>query len=216
MKKLCKLLSSAGVLALLLVSNHRAVADLVYDNSSTDLLTRFNPGVNEVGDEIALGGSGRTVTNFIFQYYGLNFSGNEQARVRFYLNDGASSSSGPRVPSTVLYDSGLFAIGPTSRATLIFSDLSVTVPDSFTWSVQFGGIEAGESAGVDLYSPPTVGQNYNDYWDNTGSGWQLRNFSGVPINFGARIEAVPEPSTTLLGLSGGLVGLIWARRLRRK
>jgi hypothetical protein len=188
--------------------------EIVYDNSTGDLTTRFNPGLYEVGDEILLGGTARLVTTFIFQYYGENFSGNEEARVRFYKNDGPNSPSGPAEPGTLLFDSGLFSIIPTNRATLHFTGLSVLVPDSFTWTVQFSGIAAGESAGVDVYSPPTVGFNYDDYWDNTGSGWQLRT-NGVPLNFAARIEAVPEPSSVALIAVCGLATVVWTLRRGR-
>jgi len=192
-----------GALLLFLAAGvcQQSRADLVYDNSSTDLAVRFNPGTNEVGDEIVLTttNSSRYVTNFIFEYYGTGFSGNEQARLRFYRNDGTNSPSGPPVPNTVIYDSGFFPIGPTPRATLIFtrenSQLNVFVPDSFTWSVQFAGIDPEESVGmgVDLYSPPTVGSSYDDYWDCDASGWHLRNHPVYPMNFAARVQASPLP-----------------------
>ena len=73
-------------------------ATTIYDNSQTDLFTRFNPGTIEVGDEILLGSTERYLTDFSFEYYGTNtaspgnitFAGPVQARVRFYLNDGAA------------------------------------------------------------------------------------------------------------------------------
>jgi hypothetical protein len=176
-------------------------ADLVYDNSSNDLSVRFNTGTNEVGDEIVLTAtnSSRYVTNFIFEYYGTGFSGNEQACLRFYRNDGTNSPSGWPVPKTVIYDSGFFPIGPTPRSTLEFtrenSQLNVFVPDSFTWTVQFTGIDPGETIamGVDLYSPPTVGHSYDDYWDHDSDGWLLKTNANYPINFAARVQAASRP-----------------------
>ena len=192
-----------GLVLLLFVSGlcQQSRADLVYDNSSADLSVRFSPGTNEVGDEITLTAtnSSRCVTNFIFEYYGTGFSGNEQARLRFYLNDGTNSPSGFPVPNTVIYDSGFFPISATPRATLEFtrenSQLNVLVPDSFTWSVQFAGIDPGESIGmgVDLYSPPTVGWSYDDYWDYSADGWQLRTNATYPMNFAARVQASSRP-----------------------
>jgi hypothetical protein len=199
--KTAKKLQRLGLLLVLSLLCSQSRADLVYDNSSNDLNTRFNAGTNEVGDEIVLTttNSSRYVTNFIFEYYGVNFSGNEQARLRFYRNDGTNSTSGQPVPNTVIYDSGYFPVGPTDRSTLNFtrenSRMNVLVPDSFTWSVQFAGIESGEESGVgaDIYSPPTVGQNYSDYWDFSASGWQLRTNNAVPVSFGARVHASPRP-----------------------
>src|SRR6185369_17425450 len=83
-----------------------AFAEIVYDNSSNDKNTRFN-GTNEYGDEIVLGGTGRILSEFIFQYYGTNFSGNDQAELRFYRNDGPLSPSGLAQPGSLLFDSGL-------------------------------------------------------------------------------------------------------------
>lgn len=204
-------------------------ASLVYDNSTGDLNTRLNPGTREIGDEIVLGGPAeRTIADFTFQYWGANFFGSdEEARVRFYRNDGPNSPAGPAEPGTVFYDSDWFAIGATTRATLVFTDfvtgavvpLSGLLPNSFTWTVGFRGVNAvdGESAGVDLYNPPTVGGNYLEYWENTGpGGWEYRGEpNGLPANFGARINVVPEPSMIALGLIGGLAALGMRNRFKR-
>jgi len=89
-----------------------------------------------------------------------------------------------------------------------------------TWSIQFQGMGDGDAVGVDLYCPPLVGQNYDDYWaNNILDGWTLLNNSEAPngqMDFGAYMEAVPEPSTTALSLIGGLGILAVTRRLRRK
>lgn len=200
-------------------------ADVVYNNSTNDLGIRFNIGTAEVGDEIVLAGTYRLITNFVFQYWGENFSGNETARVRFYANDGTNAPAGTNifVPNTLLYDSGTFSVGATPRSTLIFDQSTlnggVLVPDSFTWSVQFFGVESGESAGVDLYSPPTVGGNYLEFWENAGSfDWQYRsiifNGTNVPANFGAFIEAtVPEPSALSIAMLAFAFGLsLWTTK----
>jgi len=205
----------------------RVDADIVYNNSTNDLFIRFNPGLAEVGDEVVLAGDQRFVTNFVFQYWAIGLGGGETAQLRFYANDGTNApGGGPLVPQSLLFDSGTFSIGNTPRSTLVFDQTELGgglwLPDSFTWSVQFFGTDgAGESAGVDLYSPPTVGGNYDDYWDNIGSfDWRLTTITvsstNAPANFGALIEAVPEPSAVLLGLFGGLaiLGLKY-RKARR-
>lgn len=203
-----------------------AQADTVYNNSTADSNIRFNPGLAEVGDEITLAGTARDITDFTFQYWGQTFSGNEQARLRFYLNNGVASPAGPLTPSTVFYDSGWFNIGATTRSTLVFTDfttdattpLTTTLPNSFTWSVQFQGIDLGEgeSAGLDLYNPPTVGGNFNEYWENTGpGGWEYRGTNGVPVNFAAQLNAVPEPSMLALGALGGVGALFLRRRFKK-
>jgi hypothetical protein len=223
--------SSWTILAAVAISVGGGVgAEIVYNNSTNDLYTRFNPGQAEVGDEIILSGSSRTITTFVLQYWAVGLGGGETARVRFYANNGTNAPADPGilVPNSLLFDSGNFSIADTARSTLVFTDfitgaatpLTTDLPDSFTWSVQFYGTDgAGESAGVDLYSPPTVGGNHIDYWDNAGSfDWRLRfitvDGTNPPASFGALVEAIPEPATLWLGLFGGLaiLGLKYRRR----
>ena len=76
---------------------------------------------------------------------------------------------------------------------------------------------AGDSVGVDLYSPPVVGSevgDFGDYWQYNG-GWTLLTNSIGPMDFGAVMQT-PEPSSLTLSILGGLGILIAARRFRRK
>ncbi|MEY2465953.1 MAG: hypothetical protein QOD03_474 [Verrucomicrobiota bacterium] len=202
MNKLSYLKNGAFIAALCLACQ-AARADVVYDNSTADLSTRFNPGTIEVGDQITLGGIDRYVTNFTFEYWATNISVSLDARIRFYANDGGLGS-----PGTVLFDTDFFNIGglgDTNRATLVF-DLTGTpilVPDTFTWSIQFTNIVSGGGAGVDIFSPPTVGGNSSPYWEFDGVNWLSKTNETVSMDFAARVSAVPEPSTmALLGLGG--------------
>jgi len=209
-------------------------ADSIYNNSANDLLTRFNPGALEVGDEIILAGSARYLTNFSFEFWGTNtanpsaFSGSVTATVRFYLNDG-TLFNGYAAPGTLLYTSGPFSITPTARSTAIFTagaDFPVnglflgpgpggTLLTNVTWSVQFAGMGPTDSAGVDIFSPPVVGGEHTDYWENSGVAWSLKTNS-VPVDFAAVLQAAPEPSPFALSILGGLGMLLWRRRLSRK
>jgi len=200
----------------------------IYDNSGNDLVTRLNPGLKEIGDEVVFAGTDRFLKQFDFEYYGLNsannflFSGNVQARVRFYLNDGPTFN-GYATPGTSFFDSGwIGGFGPTSRNTLVFASVLGDFPsgglylpaNSITWSVQFQGLGATDEVGVDIYNPLVVGQNYNDYWEKNGANWSLLT-GGVPMNFAARFVAtVPEPTTlTLLAVVG--FGLLASRSSRK-
>lgn len=198
---------------------HPTHATVVYQNTTGDLNLFLGAGLFEVGDEIILGPGGSSVTNFTFQYSLTALSGNEQARVRFYKNDGALFN-GFATPGSVVFDSGNFNIAAfgTGAHTLRFDTdfgSGLLVPNDFTWSVQFAGIETNESAGPALFNPVTVGGNYNDYWDKGTNGWELKQWQGNPMNFAARFEAVPEPSTLALGLIGGAAALILSRRNKR-
>lgn len=223
--------------ALWLAASLPVSADVIYDNSVNNLNQRFSPGYLEVGDEITLAGTMRYLTNFSFEYWGtntlspgnLNFSGNVQVRVRFYLQDG-TPYNGYATPGTLFFDSTFLPIVPTPRSTLnfnagagldfpvggLFMPLGVGV-SNMTWSVQFIGMNPSDSVGVDLYSPPTVGGNYSDYWQNTGvGGWSLMTNSAGAIDFAAEMQAAPEPSSLLLGLLGGMGMLLGVGRLRRR
>jgi hypothetical protein len=236
MKK-CYNLSSCLILGLLWMNvGQQLRAAVIYDNSENDLNYRFNPGTNEVGDEILLGSTERYLTNFSFEFWGSNTlspttfaSSLVEARIRFYTNSGPlfAGYASPGPGTNNFYDSGWFQVPyPTNRATFVFSagldfdsgGLFMPVISNMTWSVQFQGMGASDSVGVDLYSPPTVGTNYSDYWELDAGTWMLKtNLDGVPMDFAAQMEATtPEPSVVALGVCGGLALLVASRRLRRK
>jgi hypothetical protein len=66
-----------------------------------------------------------------------------------------------------------------------------------------------DTVGLDIYGPPTVGSSLNDYWQFSGGTWNLMT-NTLPMNFAALFQAgaVPEPSTVLLGIVGGLSLLV--------
>lgn len=209
--------------------NQFSFAATIFDNSANDSLSRFNPGAAVIGDQINFTGTERYLTRFDFEYWGANsanafvFAGSVQARVIFYLNDGPEFN-GYATPGTSFFDSDWFSIKPTDRSTLVFSagsDFSPSglfIPESqITWTVQFTGMSATDSVGVDLYSPPAVGFDAPEFWQNSGGGWQLLT-NAVPMNFGARFfasqEPVPEPSVPIL-FSGALI-FFAARRFRSR
>jgi hypothetical protein len=176
----------------------------------------------------------------------LGYQGAIQGRVRFYYNNGAPDpTSRYATPGTMFYDSGWFylnAVGagtPTARSTLAFGmtdfqsgDKSglfkpgegLPVENPFvTWTVEFQGLGNGDELGVDLYYPPTVGLDYNDYWvKGTGSAaqWLLYTNSDVPaVDFAAVFQGttiVPEPTVLALSAVGALALFATNRRLRRK
>lgn len=218
-----KTLATIAAISLAAGAAHAATS-IVYSNATAFSGFVLNPGANEVADEIILGAGDRFGYLFRFEYYGTNFSGNETVQLRFYQNDGAFIGNNTYLPNTVFYDSGTNSLteptDPSGRATLQY-DLTYTpiaLPERFTFSVSFGGIEANEIAALAIYNPFTVGQSENDYWFNTGSAWELRGTNGVAINFGASMVAtsVPEPSTYALAILGGLCGLALVNRRKRK
>lgn len=212
-----------------------ALAELVYDNSSNDRFTREirnSSNIREFGDEINLGGTYRNLSQFRFQYYGTNvnggssFAGNVQVTLRLRANDGTLYSGYAR-PGTELYRSQPFSVGVTYRDTLIYDltdlygggaalALSGPVPNTFTWTVEFSGLAAGDEVGLDVFDPPTVGSSYNDFWFNDSvNGWILLTNASVNMNFAAQVHAVPEPGTLWLLALGGLACFPLIRRFRK-
>ena len=207
----------------------------IYNNSTNDLAIRFNPGASQVGNEVVLAGTERYLTQFSFEYWGLSsnpnsFAGQITAEVRFYLNNGPLFNGYATPGTTPFYDSTFAVPAPTARGTFVFSGadfgpsgalfLPTTSSVDLTWTVQFSGMGLGDSVGLDLYGPPTVGTTFGDYWQNNGGGWLLLTNSLVPPNsaFGADMIAVatPEPSMLALSVLGGLGLLVAARRFGRK
>lgn len=209
---------------------------VVYDNSVNDLLTRFDPGTNEVGNEIILADAARYLTEFSFEFWSTNESGastlagtNVTVRLRFYANDG-TNFNGYATPDTLLYDSGEFWLGPgtTPRSVLVYNELDFGVyavyplvtalPTNFTWTVQFSGLGETDRVGVDLFSPAVNGQSYGDYWWRTnGGGWELRAGETLEMDFAAVAKASTNPVvisvvstvTNALGSNSFMVTRTW-------
>jgi hypothetical protein len=235
MKKVCGRIVCAAFGVVWLGLAAPLSADTLFDNTANDLHARFNPGTYEVGDQITLAGIGN-LTYFSFEWWGTNtlqpdnssFAGAIQADVRFYYNTGTPFNGYASPGETPFYDSGWFLFSevgatPTARSTFEFfagidfdsGGLPITSPD-ITWTIQFTGMGATDSVGVDLYSPPVVGAevgDFGDYWQYNG-GWSLLT-NTVAMDFGALMQT-PEPSSMTLSLVGGLGILIATRWFRRK
>jgi hypothetical protein len=223
MKSLVNLYCIGCVTLATLVTCETAGATTIYDNSAlgSDLAQGYST-TNEFGDQIILDTSTgeRIITEFSFEYFGVGASANAQVTLRFYLND-ALNGEGFWGPGTLLWSDTsdpLVGIPPTGRATLWWQPNVFIPANEFTWTVEFTGLSiAGGTWGLDIYDPPTVGNNYDDYWEHDALGnWLLKtNKFNVPMNFAARAEAVPEPHAAVLGLAGALAIFVFRAKLRK-
>jgi hypothetical protein len=215
MRTTSKIFKSLAVLSALLPFCTSGLASIVYDNSLTDLNRTYGVNNTEFGDEITLAGTDRVVTNFKFEYFlSGNANGNEGLQLVFHANDGpvvtrnlGEGTTQVQAPGTVLYTSPVLQL-QTGFQTAEAFNFSVEVPDTFTWTVTFQGIDEGEVAGLRVYDPPTVGSSFADFWQRNNGTWNTYIFNDPPgpANFAARVTAVPEPTTMALAL---LAGLSW-------
>jgi hypothetical protein len=219
---------SAKVVALLVVTSAVAISSFaatVYDNSKNYRGTYYS-STNEFGDQISLDTSAanknqRLLTNFKFDYYlTTNANHNESLTFKLYANDGAGGSLGTELTAGQQISMALnTGYNTVSMDFSTSGPFAVSLPDSFTWTVVFSGVDpATEKAGLLIYDPPTVGTSYADLWEKTGATWSTKLIPGYAANFGAVVTAVPELSTWQYAMLGGLVWLSFAgyRRLAVK
>lgn len=212
--------NAAGLWVLLALTQPQAAAQsqTVFDNTPNliNKTPEFAFG-REYGDELALAGTARNVTSFSFAYYGNFTVTGASYNIRFYANDGTDAFPGAPTalrPGSLLWDSGAqsISIGVNS---VTLSVPQVVVPDKFTWSVTFNGLDGtpGKQAALMLANPATVGAilpgtatlpdvigSYDDFWKKDepldDQSWRLYSFgfgaSDPKGNFYAKITAVPE------------------------
>ena len=193
----------------------------VYDNTTTDLGQQYSPTppTLEFGDQITLDpltAGMRTLSRIDF-YASLNNAPSASVQsviLRLYANTGVNNSP----DTTPFYTSELIPLANGSQTYGLVppSGSIFTLPETFTWTVQFSNLGAGETGGLLLYGPPTTGTSFNDFWQKDGAGaWSTQVAPGLAFNdFAARVTAVPEPGVLVLGGLGALL-LIGLKRFRK-
>jgi hypothetical protein len=167
--------------------------EIIYDNSTTytGSLSDFK---GEFGDQVDFAGENRTLSSFAIEFF-VKYTiadFDETARVRLYANDGEQYSEflDSRRPGTVLYDSGRFFVNPGFQ-TRTFDHLDIDVPDTVTFTIQFSGLDrAEEEYGLLIYTPPTVGNSFDDFWGRSATGWTLFDTPDIKDNYSARFTAI--------------------------
>jgi hypothetical protein len=223
----------SGVLAVLAVTTATAPAwtqAIFYDNTSNPLGEFKSMGNLEFGDRVQMNlPTGiYSLTDFQFGYYApiLSIAGGQQATLRIYENNGpvTAHSDGQFTPGTKLFDSALEGQYINLASSWNHGDWNgngrtITVPDSFTWTVQFTGLAVGDVVGLPLMGNMNgtvdVGSSGIDFWAYENGEWAPYVLeSGTPVNFEARAVAIPEPSAVQLALlaGAGWLGLLAFRR----
>ncbi|MBM3881344.1 MAG: PEP-CTERM sorting domain-containing protein [Verrucomicrobia bacterium] len=204
---------------------------IVYDNTTHWQNNIFYDN-REFGDEvnmIGISGGVYKITEFSFEYFvspTLIPASTKTLVLRLYALDGPTTSipfgRTAATPGTELFDSSDYftiplTIGQNGYNRIDIGGLDINASDRMAWTVQFSGLAPNEQGGLLIYNPPTVGTSFNDFWRNNGGTWTLSQIDGGAVfaNFGARVLAIPEPtSLQLLALAGlGTLGW-WAIRRR--
>jgi hypothetical protein len=163
---------------------------VVYDNTTEAL----GPGIEtgppqEIGNEVTLAGTARTITEFRFNYDG---GPTVRGTVRFYANDGHAGA-----PKTLLFDSGPFTVETGQDHEKTLSGLHVQVPDTFTWMLSYTSSREDDSLGLYAFGPPSVG-TCKHMWLHGGTDWWKDQYEVSPGHNGfglnARITAVLTPA----------------------
>jgi hypothetical protein len=176
---------------------------VVVFNNTMKYLGQYFYSSNEFGDRILLSSevTNRFFLRFALEYYlKENASGDEAITIRFYNNDGTNG-----IPKTLIYEMPKPVKMVAGFNKVIIEGLALQMPDTFTWTVQFEGINPGEETGLLFYNPPSIGIAYDDYWEKENNQWVLKKVYGSPANFGVLIQALvagagppilPGPTTT--------------------
>ncbi len=198
-----------------LVLSSLAHASIVYRNNTTptgshhEILANGAASGPEHGNQVALAGTDRVVTNlsFVMRILGPG-AASFKYQVRLYANDGAGGQ-----PGTQLWESAQQFGGIDGGANLTYGVAvpDILVPDTFTWTVQLTDRQTFFAPiGIATFSPPTVGSATPGYWANSGGTWSLAGQAEAP--FGGSITAVPTPGALV---APGIGALLARRRPRR-
>jgi len=225
----------SGVLAVLAataVATPALAQSIFYDNSlPAHSLGEFKSmGSLQFGDRIQmdLAPGLYPLTDFYFEYYAqpLAAGGGQQAIFRIYANDGpvTAASGDQSTPGSLLFENTWLSQAINLRSGWRTVEIhgngqTITVPDSFTWTVQFTGLQQGDVVGLPIYGDGSggvdVGSSGEDFWVYENGEWASYSLtSGTAANFAARAVAIPEPSILQLVLLGGAgwLGLLAFRR----
>lgn len=177
---------------------------MIYERSQEyppDYSPKFFVAPFEYGDDVYFSAlEEHIVTGFVFEYYG-DFApeGDEQARLRIYLNDGEIVGKGGfRGPKTMVYDSGPFEISPGYQIKIL-SGLNLRTPDSLTWTVEFAGVshQPNDRAGLIFRDSSLAGTkvagSFRDFWQFENGTWRTATQSGQTLDFIARISGNVAP-----------------------
>lgn len=210
---------TTSIFLLLLLAAPLAPAAQIYVNSANDIGQSifWSSGWDELGDQITLAGTERSVTSAELQLFNLGSAGTFDATLRFY-NVGSPVGSGlGEFTLTSLAAPDLTLTGGVFN--LLFSLGGVTLPDDVIFTLEVFNPSNGVDLGLNLFDPPVLGSSDSGFAiRRQGSSFSLE--AGADLNYYLVLDAdsgagVPEPSSIWLAVGGIVFSLGAVRRGRR-
>lgn len=201
--------------------------EVIFRNGSDPILGSFAPTDRslEYGDEIAFDGTNRVLTSLKMEYFSSEATGQMVLRIR--QQDGPqveSAGAATFQPGTIAYQSDPFDIFSNFNTVVIdqIADENgngIVLGSRVTVTVELSNTAQDQQVGPLMRNPPIIGESADDIWIANGAGasatdWALASVPNSVANFAFEVVAVPEPSTVILSILGG-VALFGARRFKR-
>ncbi|HVY70016.1 MAG TPA: hypothetical protein VHH73_08805, partial [Verrucomicrobiae bacterium] len=146
----------------------------------------------EFGDEVTLAGTGRSLQDIQFEYFGrLVEDPGKWILLAIYKNDGPSGS-----PGTAIYQSDPIAARAGFHSVIITGISGITLTDRVTVTLATTGLNPGESVAWLVAGPPSIGSSVNDFWQKNGQGLWERQTPGAgesPGNFSLKLLVASTP-----------------------
>lgn len=203
---------TSSIFLLALLAAPLAPAGVIYDNSANDIGQSFfwSSGWDELGDQITLGGTDRSVTSAQLQLFNLGAAGTFDATLRFY-NVGSPVGSGlGEFTLTTLAAPDFSTTGGVFNLT--FSTGGVTLPDDVIFTLAVFNQSSGVDLGLNLFDPPVFGSSDSGFAiRRQGTSFSLE--SGADLNYYLVLDAssgaaVPEPGAVWLVMGGIALGVV--------
>ena len=187
-------------------------ATLIYSDLNPTGGWGLPPLNGELGNQVTVAGTDRFVTQLGIEIYSQNgffpngTPGFADFQAQLYANNGVGGQ-----PGSLLWQSSVVHVNyPGGLTLLTFAVPDVLVPNTFTWTLEYGNTSPIPPA-LPSASAPTIGSSDGSFWFRApSSAWTHATGGG---EFMAQIEAVPEPGTGAL-LSAGFVALWLHRRVK--
>ena len=205
-----------AVLAFALAGAGSSFAGTIYNNSTNDtLITYFYSAgpYSQIGDSIALGGTDRTLTDAMVQFFNNGSAGTFTATLSFWNVGGSQIGSSYVLNGLSMNQFGILNV--------TFSSLNLLVPNNLIFTVAVSNLSNNTlDIGLNAFEPPSVGSSDNaQIITRIGSeAFAIGSTAAGEGNLFLKLAAttVPEPSTIAMAGGAAILAFFAARKRTRK